>query len=82
MAADLQARPPIYKAPPPPAPVWSWTGCYIGGHLGGGYAWTENTNTVNTTVFGDFAPARVTRTIRRASSVAGISDATIKSPGW
>lgn len=25
------------KAPPPapPSPVWSWTGCYIGGHLGG-----------------------------------------------
>ena len=35
-----------------------WTGCYIGGHLGGGYAWTENTNTVNTTVFGDFGPGQ------------------------
>ena len=58
MAADLQARPPLYKAPPPPVPVWSWTGCYIGGHLGGGYAWTENTNTVNTTVFGDFGPGQ------------------------
>jgi outer membrane immunogenic protein len=29
-AADL----PIYKAPPPVAPVWNWTGCYIGGHVG------------------------------------------------
>ena len=26
--------------------------------LGGGYAWTENTNTVNTTVFGDFGPGQ------------------------
>ncbi len=29
-AADL----PVYKAPPPIVPVWNWTGCYIGGHVG------------------------------------------------
>jgi outer membrane immunogenic protein len=29
MAADL----PV-KAPPPPAPVYTWTGCYIGGNVG------------------------------------------------
>jgi outer membrane immunogenic protein len=29
-AADL----PVYKAPPPVMPVWNWTGCYIGGHVG------------------------------------------------
>ena len=29
MAADL----PV-KAPPPPAPVYPWTGCYIGGNVG------------------------------------------------
>ena len=35
-AADMAAR-PLYKAPPPPpAPVFSWTGCYVGGNLGGG----------------------------------------------
>src|SRR5436190_1639510 len=34
--SDLAAR-PLYKAPPPPpAPVFSWTGCYVGGNLGGG----------------------------------------------
>jgi outer membrane immunogenic protein len=33
-AADMAAR-PLYKAPPP-APVFSWTGCYVGGNLGGG----------------------------------------------
>ncbi len=40
-AADLP--PPVYKsaALPPPAPVYNWTGCYVGG--GGGYAmWTQN----------------------------------------
>ena len=32
-AADLAK--PVYKAAPPPAPVSSWTGCYVG--AGGGY---------------------------------------------
>jgi outer membrane immunogenic protein len=54
IAADLA---PMYKAPLP-MPVFSWTGCYIGGSVGGGYAWTENTNVVNTTAFGDFGPGQ------------------------
>jgi outer membrane immunogenic protein len=33
-AADLPAKAPIYKAPPPPIP-FSWTGLYIGGNVGG-----------------------------------------------
>lgn len=32
LAADMAA--PVYKAPPPPAPVYSWTGFYIGGNVG------------------------------------------------
>jgi outer membrane immunogenic protein len=42
-AADLGAR--VYnKAPPmaPVAPVYNWTGFYIGGHIGG--AWTSDDN--------------------------------------
>lgn len=38
-AADLHA--PVYKAPPPllsPVPVFSWTGLYVGGHIGYGWA--------------------------------------------
>jgi outer membrane immunogenic protein len=31
-AADL--RTPVLKAAPPAVPVWSWTGCYAGGHAG------------------------------------------------
>jgi outer membrane immunogenic protein len=38
LAADLS-----YKAPPPMAPVFSWTSFYIGGNLGG--AWANNTIT-------------------------------------
>jgi outer membrane immunogenic protein len=39
-AADLPARPaPVYKAPAMVPPAYSWTGCYVGGNLGG--AWTH-----------------------------------------
>src|SRR5260370_31923009 len=37
-AADLGPR-PAYKAPPivAPVPLFTWTGCYIGAHIGGGW---------------------------------------------
>jgi outer membrane immunogenic protein len=38
MAADLAAR-PYTKAPAMIAPVYSWTGCYIGGNVG--YGWSQ-----------------------------------------
>lgn len=37
MAADLPARMPVKAAPAPVAALYSWTGCYIGGHVG--WAW-------------------------------------------
>jgi outer membrane immunogenic protein len=41
-AADMAPR--YTKAPPPPpAPVYSWTGCYIGGNVGGGWERTRQT---------------------------------------
>jgi outer membrane immunogenic protein len=48
MAADMAPRPapPVYKAPPPIVPIWSWTGCYFGGHFGGVWStkdWTDAT---------------------------------------
>jgi len=45
MAADLAVR-PLYKAPPAPVPVWRWTGCYVGGHVGG--LWDRNEWTART----------------------------------
>jgi outer membrane immunogenic protein len=39
LAADLPKRMPV-KAPPPvvaPVPYFSWTGCYLGGHVGAGW---------------------------------------------
>ena len=44
IAADMRA--PVYKAPPPVVPVWSWTGCFLGGHGGGLWTkkeWTDRT---------------------------------------
>lgn len=39
LAADM----PL-KAPPLPPPVWSWTGCYLGGHAGGAWAHDDLTD--------------------------------------
>jgi outer membrane immunogenic protein len=45
ISADM--RVPVYKAPPAAVPVWSWSGCYVGGHAGGLWAskkdWTVQT---------------------------------------
>ena len=52
IAADLSRPPPapapVYKAPPM-VPVFTWTGCYIGGNGGGLFAhkdWTETSSGV------------------------------------
>lgn len=39
VAADLSRKPAAaYKAPAAaPPPIFSWTGCYLGGHVGGGW---------------------------------------------
>jgi outer membrane immunogenic protein len=37
-AISAEMRTPVYKAPRPLAPGWSWTGCYVGGHVGGLWA--------------------------------------------
>jgi outer membrane immunogenic protein len=45
MSADM--RLPVLKAPPSVVPVWSWTGCFVGGYAGGVWArkkdWTVRT---------------------------------------
>ncbi len=38
LAADLGARPVYTKAPVYSAPIYNWTGFYIGGHVGGAFA--------------------------------------------
>ena len=52
-AADLAVKaPPAYV----PAPVWSWTGFYIGGNVGAGWGTTEaNLNSISIGGLGSFA---------------------------
>ncbi len=58
-AADLAARPYV-KAPIAPAPVYSWTGFYIGGNVGGEWGTSHaNTTTVFDPVAGYFAASSV-----------------------
>jgi outer membrane immunogenic protein len=46
LAADLPARQPIAKAPVMvPVPYFNWTGCYVGGHIGGGWGRKDISNT-------------------------------------
>ena len=47
LAADLPARAPVYKAPPPAVEVWSWSGFYIGANIG--YSWGRSDTSVNFT---------------------------------
>ena len=45
IAADLSLA-PLYKAPPPPAPAYDWSGFYVGVNGGGGWGhswWNANT---------------------------------------
>jgi outer membrane immunogenic protein len=44
-AADLPPRAPApYQPLPAPPPVFTWTGCYIGGNIGGGWASKSSTD--------------------------------------
>ena len=45
LAADLGTRAPYYnKAPAYAAPIYNWTGFYIGGHVGGAFSSGNNFN--------------------------------------
>ena len=60
-AADLGQR-PVYKAAPPmlaPAPVFSWTGCYLGGHVGGGWG-RKDISIPNLATAAEIPPSEVT----------------------
>ncbi len=43
LAADLAVKAPVGI---PPAPVFSWTGCFIGAHVGGVVSEDRTTNTL------------------------------------
>jgi outer membrane immunogenic protein len=67
LAADL--RQPVYRAPPPaPVYVFSWTGCYVGGNVGG--LWVNKDFTLLPS-FGPGNPFFGQSFSANASSVAG-----------
>jgi outer membrane immunogenic protein len=49
-AADLARPAPVYAPPPVLVPLFTWTGCYVGGNVGGIWAKSDWSDTV----FGDF----------------------------
>jgi len=50
-AADLPAAAPVHTQPPPI--LWSWTGFYIGGHIGGASGITSFSDPFGSSIFGD-----------------------------
>jgi outer membrane immunogenic protein len=50
-AADMGLKVPLRTAPV--ATPFTWTGCYLGGHAGAGWAYSDWTNTADTVAFGD-----------------------------
>ena len=52
LGADLGARSYYNKAPAYAAPIYNWTGFYIGGHIGGAFSGSDN---LNGTVLSNYA---------------------------
>ncbi|MGE5157541.1 MAG: outer membrane protein [Gemmatimonas sp.] len=50
LGADLGARAPYYQKAPAyvPAPIYNWTGFYIGGHIGGAFSSDNNFSGLST----------------------------------
>lgn len=71
-AADLARKAPAY-APPPAAPVFSWTGCYVGANVGWG--WGRNnitqTTTASSLAFGNIGSQKVTTGVDTDGAVFG-----------
>ena len=71
-AADLNK--PVYKAPPPapvPAPVYNWTGWYVGGNFGGGWAHSNASAIDNGTLDGFPFPVEFASSSISASGILG-----------
>jgi outer membrane immunogenic protein len=72
-AADMAPAPVYTKAPPPVvAPVYNWTGFYVGGNVGGNWMESNSVNSVGTPIFAN--PLSTTTTSAAlAAAVAGVT---------
>jgi outer membrane immunogenic protein len=68
-AADLPSKAPAYV--PPAAPVYSWTGWYVGGNFGGGWENTNSSATTTGTLAGFPFPQEFTSSSSSASGILG-----------
>ena len=76
LAADL-GRMPVKAAPPAPVRVFSWTGCYLGGHVGWGWGRTRLTDV--STVFLDEGLATI---FANSPSVNSDTDESRRRAAW
>src|SRR6516165_5443588 len=51
-AAFAAERPVPYTPPPPPAPVYTWSGCYVGASAGSSSGKSQHFTTAGSTLFG------------------------------
>ena len=70
IAADMRA--PVRKAPPPVAPAWNWTGCYVGGHAG--WLWSEKKDWTVRTPGGAFAQRNSSRSGGRSMTASAFQE--------
>jgi outer membrane immunogenic protein len=86
MAADLRGGPPrgsLKEAPPPPLPLYSWSGLYIGVHAGYGWSdldWTEGGTTVGDSGDGWVGGGQIGYNWQRGALVFGV-EADISGSG-
>jgi outer membrane immunogenic protein len=73
MAADMNPMPaaPMYKAPIP-VPVFTWTGCYIGGTVGGVWGKTTDTWGPNPGGFAFPGPLTVSTSFNSSGATGGV----------
>jgi outer membrane immunogenic protein len=57
LAADLPVKAPVYRAAP--APMFSWTGFYVGGNIGGAWGGSHTSSTIDS-AGGGYIPSVVT----------------------
>jgi len=71
-AAFAAERPVPYTPPPPPVPVYTWTGCYVGGSAGTSYGTSTHSTVANSVLTaGPFGvPAPLPAAVAAGSNIA------------